>query len=128
MEFLFIICFFKYNNRKTGLSHKEQRRLTKRLPEQYLAFRRHRIHCDSCEYCKLIERGDVPMPPMTCPQCGEVPSSRQHVYRNLSKSQPSLIDSRHYEISFPKASHLILPNENFHIIDGDDFEISQMYP
>ena len=50
------------------------------------------------------------------------------VNRNLSKSQPSLIDSRHQEISFPKYSHLILPNDNFEIIDDDDFDISQMYP
>ena len=119
---------YPYDNLKSGLSRKEKRRLTKQLPEQYLAYRRHSIHCDSCEYCKLIERGDVPMPQMTCPQCGGVPNSRQHVYQNLSKSQPSLIDSRHHEISFPKDSHLILPNENFQIIDDDDFELSQMYP
>ena len=68
------------------------------------------------------------MPQMTCPQCGEVPNSRQHVYRNLSKSQPSLIDSRHHAISFPKHSHPILPDDNVQTIDEDDFEISQMYP
>ena len=62
------------------------------------------------------------MPQMTCPQCGEVPNSRQHVYRNLSKSQPSLIDTRQHEISFPKDSRLILLNDNFQIIDDDNFE------
>ena len=37
-----------------------------------------------CAHCKLIDSGDVAMYGVTCPECGEVPPSKKHLYPNLS--------------------------------------------
>ena len=37
-----------------------------------------------CPHCKLIDSGDVAMYGVTCPECGEVPPSKKHLYPNLS--------------------------------------------
>ena len=89
----------------------DKRRSTRQLLELYLAYGRHCIHCESRENCNLMDRGDVPMPRVTCPQCEKVTNGRQQPHQNVSNSHPSLIDSRHHEISSPENSNLTLPNE-----------------
>ena len=39
-----------------------------------------------CEHCKLIDKGDVAMYQITCPQCGEIPPGRRHLYPNISST------------------------------------------
>ena len=90
---------------------KDNRRSTKRLLELYLAYGRHCIHCESRENCNLMDRGDVPSPRVTCPQCEKITNGRQQPHQNVSNSHPSLIDGRNHEISSPKNSNLTLQNE-----------------
>ena len=33
-----------------------------------------------CPHCKLIDSGDVACYQLTCPECGEIPPSRNHLY------------------------------------------------
>jgi len=40
-----------------------------------------------CPHCKLIDSGDVAMYGVTCPECGEVPPSKKHLYPNLSANR-----------------------------------------
>ena len=106
----------------------DKRRSTKRLLELYLAYGRHCIHSESCEYYKLMDGRDVPMPRITCPQCEKVTNGRQQYHQNVSNSHPSLIDSHHHEISSPKNSNLTLPNEKWQLIaDDNDFKLYQVY-
>ena len=42
-----------------------------------------------CPHCRLIDSGDVAMYQVTCPQCGEIPPSRKHLYPNLSTTDVS---------------------------------------
>ena len=44
-----------------------------------------------CAHCKLIDKGDVALYQVTCPQCGEIPPSRTHLYPNLSSTDVGLI-------------------------------------
>jgi hypothetical protein len=37
-----------------------------------------------CNHCKLIDSGDVAMYGVTCPECGEVPPSKKHLYPNFN--------------------------------------------
>jgi len=37
-----------------------------------------------CNHCKLIDSGDVAMYGVTCPECGEVPPSKKHMYPNFN--------------------------------------------
>ena len=37
-----------------------------------------------CPHCQLIDSGDVAMYQVTCPECGEIPPSRRHLYPNIS--------------------------------------------
>ena len=39
-----------------------------------------------CPHCKLIDSGDVAMYQVTCPECGEIPPSRKHLYPNMSST------------------------------------------
>ena len=107
---------------------KDNRRLTKRLSELYLAYGRHCIHCESCKFFKLMDWWYVPIPQITCSQCGKVPNGRQQLHLNLSNSHRSLIDSRHHGISSPINSYLTPPNENLQLISEDnDFKHYQVY-
>ena len=43
-------------------------------------FKKNRI----CNHCKLIDSGDVALYQITCPECGEIPPSRKHLYPGMS--------------------------------------------
>ena len=40
-----------------------------------------------CPQCELIDSGEVAMYQVTCPQCGEIPPSRKHLYPSIKSTE-----------------------------------------
>ena len=49
------------------------------------------IKSNPCNHCKLIDKGDVALYQITCPECGEVPQSRKHLYSGITNAEVNIL-------------------------------------
>ena len=62
-----------------------------KLPRISIPFPRNFGRFRQCAHCRLIDSGDVAMYGVTCPECGEVPPSKKHMYPNISANVSRLL-------------------------------------
>lgn len=54
------------------------------------------IKSTPCNHCKLIDNGDVALYQITCPECGEVPQSRKHLYSGITNTEVNILLTNKY--------------------------------
>ena len=87
-----IYAYFEETNAKSG-GHNEKNR-SSRLSLRS-AFKSAMMMSRPCNHCKLRESGDVALYQITCPECGEVPPSRKHLFSGINRTDVKSILKMH---------------------------------
>ena len=77
-NFSLILIYEDTNKDDAGSSKLSLRYLRSRLQKL--------VTTRQCNHCKLIDSGDVALYQITCPECGDVPPSRKHLYPGLTST------------------------------------------
>ena len=78
-----INSYFEETNAKSG-GHNEKNRSSRMSLRS--TFKSAMMMSRPCNHCKLIESGDVALYQITCPECGEVPPSRKHLFSGINRT------------------------------------------
>ena len=85
-------AYFEETNAKSG-GHNEKNRSSRMSLRS--TFKSAMMMSRPCHHCKLIESGDVALYQITCPECGEVPPSRKHLFSGINRTDVKWILKMH---------------------------------